>query len=254
MHRALIVLVLALAQFIVPQASRLVGFGTPIGNVGGSFPPGPEQPSGYTFGIWGLIFTLTLVFAMRQLLPSHRDAALYQNIRTAVVVLLAASSAWMLAAQFYGNGLVLAALIWLMFLSAARGLLRTLAMRPTLDGFDRIITLPMFALYAGWLAAAAWLNTGSVIKLYSPASTAVAPPLYAAILLIAIAALSLALLRRASGYLPLGLTTLWALGGVAHANIMLRPNTLIAALTFVLGLIVVGYLVWQRRPAATSEF
>jgi hypothetical protein len=254
MFRALLVVLLALTQIIAPQASKIAGFGTPIASVGGSSSPGPEQPSGYTFAIWGLIFALALLFAVRQLLASRRDAALYQTVGTAAVVLFGASTAWMLVAQFHGNGLVLVGLIWLMLLAAARGFFRTHAMRAGLDAFDRYVTLPMFALYMGWLAAAAWLNTGSVLKLYSGVASGLTPALYAAALLVLIAILSLLLLRRAQGYLPLGLTTIWALAGVAHANISLRPNTQVATLAISLALLVVGYLLWQRRPAVKSEF
>ena len=127
-------------------------------------------------------------------------------------------------------------------------------MRPTLDGFDRVVTMPLFALYTGWLAAAAWLNTGSVLKLLGIVPPTFSPVIYAALLLLAIAALSLVLLRRAHGYLWLGLTTVWALGGVAHANIYLRPNSEIAMLAIGLALIIVAMLIWQRRPIQKSEY
>ncbi len=254
MFRALLVVLLAVAQIVAPQASKIAGFGMTIANAGGSSPPGPEQPSGYAFAIWGLIFTMAILFAVRQALPSRRDAALYQTVGAPAVVLFAGSCAWMLAAQFYGNGLVLLGLIWLMLLAAGRGFFRTLAMRASLDAFDRFVTLPMFALYTGWLAAAVWLNTGSVLKFYSSFAMGLTPSIFAAALLVLIAGLSLLLLRKAHGYLPLGLTTLWALGGIAHANIVLRPNTQIATLAIGLALMVVGYLLWQRRPVVKSEF
>lgn len=254
MLRALLVLVFAVGQVIAPQATKMAGFGTPIGEVGGSFPRGPQEPSGYTFAIWGVIFLLALLFAVRQLLPSRRDAALYQSIGGSALVLFAAACAWMLVAQFVGNGPVLVGIIWLMLLAAARAFFRTLAMRPTLDSFDRAVTLPLFALYTGWLAAAAWLNTGSVLKLLAIVPPAFSPEIYAAILLILIAALSLFLLRRANGYHWLGATTIWALGGVAHANIYLRPNREIATLAIGLALVVVAALIWQRRPVQRSEY
>jgi hypothetical protein len=252
MLRALLVLLLAIGQWISPQANKLLGFGTPIDRVGGA--AGPEQPSGYAFAIWGLIFTLATLFAVRQLMENRRDAALYQTVGLPALVLFAASSAWMLTAQFYGNGLILVGLIWLMLLAAGRGFFRTLAMRSNLDAFDRAVTLPMFALYTGWLSAAVWLNTGSVLKQYSAVAAAVAPSIFAAVLLCIVALMSLKLLGRAQGYLPLGLTTLWALVAVLHANITVRPNAQIALLAVVLSALVLGYLVWHRRPAAKSEF
>lgn len=261
MLRALLVLVSAVGMTLAPMAYRIAGFGTPIGEVGSTGPAGPEQPSGFAFAIWGVIFALALVYALRQMLPSRRDAALYQSVGTAAFVLFATAIAWMLVAQFRGNGPILVGLIWLMLLAAMRGFYRTLAMRPALDQFDRVVTLPMFALFTGWLAAAVWLNTGSVAKDLMQASLgAAAPPSYltpttiAAAIIICIAAMSLLLLRRAHGYVPLGLTTLWALGGIAHANLVLRPNTTIAMLCIVLALVVVAILLWQRRPVKRPEF
>ncbi len=252
MFRALLVLVLAIAQIAAPRAGKIAGFGTPLSEVGGS--AGPEQPSGYAFAIWGLIFALALLFAVRQVMAKRRDSALYQTVGAAAVVLFGASTAWMLLAQFYGNGLVLACVIWLMLVAAARAFFRTLAMRANLDPFDRFVTLPMFALYTGWLAAAVWLNSGSVAKLYSGDAAEIGGSPFAVVTLLLIAGSSLWLLARAHGYLPFALTTLWALGGIAHMNLVVRPNTQIAGLSIGLGLVVVGYLAWQRRPVTKAEF
>jgi hypothetical protein len=67
------------------------------------------------------------------------------------------------------------------------------------------------------------------------------------------AGLSVFLLRRAGGYFWYGATTLWALGGIAYANLYDLPNRGIAALAAGLAVLIVAALVWPvRRVVPTA--
>jgi hypothetical protein len=253
MLRAMLALLFALGHFAAGQASRLAGFGLPLDKAVNTGVPPPEQPTGFTFSIWGVIFTLALVFALRQAMPTWRDSALYQKIGWSAVVAFGANCAWMLIAQFYGNGPALVACIWIIWMFSARALFGTLAMRPMLDGFDRLITLPLFGILTAWISAAAVLNTASYLRLIKVVPPTLTPTLFAALILCVIAALSLLLLRRAGGYLPFAATTLWALGGVAYANYYERFDKNMVMLAAGLALLVVAALAWQKRPMAVAR-
>jgi hypothetical protein len=253
MLRSLLVLLFAIGHFIAPQAAKFAGFGVPLEKaVNGAVPP-PEQPTGATFAIWGLIFTLALLFAIRQSMPNWRDSALYQSIGWSAVIAFGANCAWMLIAQFHGNGPVLVATIWIIWVFAARAFFRALSMRPVLETFDRAVTLPMFATLTAWLSAAAVINTASYLRLIKVVPPTLTPTLYAALILVVIALLSLAVLRRAGGYLPVAATTLWALGGVAYANYYDTFDRNMVMLACGLMLIVVATLAWQKRPAQIAR-
>lgn len=254
MIRAALVLLFAAMQWIVPLTPRLVGYGIPLDRAVNTGVPPPEQPTGATFAIWGVIFTLSVLYGLRQFSGRHREAAAYQAIGWSAAAAFAGSCAWMAVAQFVGNGPALVAIIWLMFVFAARALFRLLAMRSVLDRFDRWITLPLFAALSAWLAAAAVLNTLSYLKLVGVVTPALSPSLAAAGALVVVAVLSSALLARARGYLAVAATTLWALGGVAYANIAERPNREVAVLAVGLALIIVAQAIWLRRPGARREW
>lgn len=80
MLRALLVLVFAIGHFVTSNLQRVAGIGAPLDRAVNSGTPPPEQPAGWAFAIWGLIFSLALIYAARQVLPRYRDAALYQAI------------------------------------------------------------------------------------------------------------------------------------------------------------------------------
>jgi hypothetical protein len=250
MFRALLVLILAIGHFVTSNVSRVAGYGTPLDRAVNTGVPPPEQPAGWAFAIWGLIFSLALLYAARQILPSRRDSALYQAIGWPVVLAFLACNGWMLWAQLVGNDAVLLALMWVFWVFAIIVFFRALAMRPMLDRFDSIVTLPLFGILGGWLSAAALVNTVSWLRVANLLPPGLSLSLSAAAAMVAIAVLSLLVLRRAHGYFWFGATTLWALGGIAYANLYFVPNREIAILAIGLALLVVAMLAWPRRPVS----
>jgi hypothetical protein len=248
MTRALFVLLFAVGNFVTSNLVRLTGVGTPLDRAVNSGVPPPEQPAGWAFAIWGLIFTLALLYAIRQILPSRRDTALYQAIGWPAAIALLMSNAWMVIAQYYGNTGPLLATMWLYWAFAVIAFFRALAMRPRLDRFDSIVTLPLFAILAGWLSAAAWLNTVGYLRVVNLLPSGLTATLAAAVTMVVLASMSILVLLRARGYVWFGLTTLWALAGIAYGNLYGSTNREIATLAIGLALIVAALLIWQRRP------
>jgi FtsH-binding integral membrane protein len=249
MLTALLVLVFALGQWVVPQLPRLLGFGQEIARVAGA--PAPETPAGPAFSIWLVIFAGTTLYAARQLRPRHRDTQVYLSIRGPALLAVALACAWMAWAQFVGNGRVLVGIIVAYLLSAIVVFQRLLAMRASLDRFDMFVTLPSFGLLVGWLSAAAWLNTVSWLKLerFIQAS----PTLIAAATLLAIGLTAIVLLRCFSSPVSVAAAQVWALGWVAYANIALRENREIATIAIGLVLIIVALVLWDRRPVRQTD-
>jgi hypothetical protein len=253
MSAALLLLVFAAGQWLVPVLPRLLGFGVEINRATATAgPPPPELPSGQAFAIWGLLFSLSVLYGLRQALPSRRDGHVYQRIRGPALMAFAASCAWMATAQFYGNGRVLVAIIWVMLAASFVTLRRLMSLRATLDGFDRWVTLPLFGMLSGWLTAAVALNTISWLKLIG-AAPAWSTTALAAVLLAAVGLLALVLLRRAGSSAWYAAGVIWALGWVAHANLTARPNREIALLAIGLALILVSLVLWERRPVRKTD-
>jgi hypothetical protein len=248
MLRALLVLVLAVGNFVTSNLARVAGIGIPLDRAVNSGTPPPEQPAGWAFVIWGLIFSLMLLYGIRQALPAWRNTSLYQSIGWPAVGALLMCNAWMVSAQLYGNTGALLVIMWLFWVLTVMAFFRVLAMRPLLDRFDSIVTLPGFAILAGWLSAAACVNTVSWLRVSKMLPPMFTLSLSAAATIVVIGVLSLLVLQRARGYVWYGVTTLWALSGIAYANLYDQPNRDIAILAVGLALIVVATLLWQRRP------
>lgn len=246
---ALLVLVFALGQWIVPQLPRLLGFGAEIARVTGA--PAPETPAGPAFGIWIVIFGATTLYAFRQVLTQNRDTQVYLALRTPALIAFALSCAWMAVAQFYGNGRALVAIIVAYFVAAVIAFGRLFARRATLDRFDAIVTLPAFGLLVGWLSAAMWLNIVSWAKLEKLIDWL--PTVTAAAVLMAIGVTAVLLLRRYSASIWIAAAQVWALGWVAYANIALRPNREIAMLAIGLALVLIAIVLWTRRPVRQTD-
>jgi hypothetical protein len=249
MLSALLVLIFALGQWIVPQLPRLLGFGQEIARVAGA--PSPETPAGPAFGIWLVIFGATTLYAARQLLPRYRDTQVYLALRAPALVAFVLCCAWMAMAQFVGNGRPLVAIIVAYLFAAIVAFGRLQAMRGSLDRFDAWITLPGFGLLVGWLSAAAWLNTVSLLKLEGIAVGS--PTTIAAGTLLAIGTTAGILLKRNATSAWIATAQIWALGWVAYANIALRPNREIALLAIGLALILLAIIIWDRRPVRQTD-
>jgi uncharacterized membrane protein len=115
----------AVGQIFASQFSRLTGFGIPIEDLAQPY-ISPEEPEGYAFAIWAVIFALALPYSAKQIFKDTDDEKLFEAIRPASALLFGLSSAWMISAQLWGNGFHLVVIIFAM-LVAAIYLLNTLS-------------------------------------------------------------------------------------------------------------------------------
>lgn len=212
-------LTLLVAATLFPAAGfhALTGIGAPIGastTVGFQ----PEVPAGYAFAIWGPIFALISIYAVRQALPGQRSNELYGAIGWTTVVSTLLLSVWMVLAQTLGNGWWLVVIFFAALASALTAFFRVLDRLPRLDRFDRWIVLPMTALLAAWSSAAVWLNVSGVVRLWAPDRFGLSNAAFALAVLAVITVFTWSVLRRARGNAWYAGTLIWALVGIVEAN------------------------------------
>lgn len=179
--------------------------------------PTPAEPAAYAFGIWGVIYTSCLIYAVLQLLPRYIHSHAFGAIRWPTVALFLGSTVWLLFARFGPNwGTV--PVIWAMLACALYAMI-TLARSDTpLARHVKILVGWPLAIYAGWLSVASFVNSASVLP-YWGTGTAGLGTQGLAVLMIAIATVvAAAVLVIARGPLGYALTILWALVAVALAN------------------------------------
>lgn len=238
-----LVFALAVAQFLAPFFPRLTGIGGGIGaRTAEAGLPAPETPAGYAFGIWFPIFVLGLVYAVRYWRDpaneSYRRAAPYAG------AMFAFGTAWMMWTQLMGSGLMQLPLIFGMFAATLLGWRHV-----DLVG-DKSLPI-LFGLQAGWLSAAVCLNTTSWLRNFVGATPfGLTPDIYALATLLPAAAIALATILGGRANIWYVVAMVWALAGIAVANINGESFVLIAALVLMAPVLLVFNVRTKRVPAA----
>jgi hypothetical protein len=238
-----LVLALAIAQFVAPFFPRLTGLGGEIGaRTTEAGLPAPETPAGYAFGIWFPIFVLGLVYAVRYWRDPANES--YRRVAPYAAAMFAFGTVWMLWTQIMGSGFMQLPLIFGMFVSTLLG------WRHVDAHGDK--TLPvLFGLQAGWLSAAVCLNTTSWLRNFVGATPfGLSPEIYALATLLPAAAIALVVIFGGRANIWYVVAMVWALVGIAVANINGENFVLIAALVLIAPLVAAFSARTKRVPAA----
>ncbi|MGK7869187.1 hypothetical protein [Falsiroseomonas sp. E2-1-a20] len=205
-------LILAFCQPIAASLPWL-GIGQPIGTMSAASLTG-VTPASYAFSIWGPIFALSLVWAVRQALPSMAVDPVTMRLRLPLALAFAMNCLWMTVAQFTANGfhlvLILAAIvacaIWA-FLPEARRLPE--------GWFSRWVMRPFLGLFAGWVTAAVFVNLAGAAKV----SGLDPDPWLSALIILAAGGMAAGMLRAGRGDPWYLLAAGWGLVAVLLGNL-----------------------------------
>jgi hypothetical protein len=239
----------AIFQILTPTLP-LLGFGRPIGDQSDSVRT-LITPAGWAFAIWGVLYTGTIVFAIYQALPKHRDDALLARIR------------WPAAGAFLGNGLwalytqtfsltAISVIIILGTLACLLVIYRIVATWPApfTAGERWCVVLPLTAL-ASWLTVASMVNIAAALRFHG-VEGGDATPMIAAAVLIAAGIIAATAILSGRGNLPYALVMLWALSAIYAAGgrqsqpvaIAVIAAAILVILSLVIGLRRGGYRHW----------
>ncbi len=131
--------------------------GVTTGEVSDSF-PSLFTPAGYVFSIWGLIYTLLVIFIIYQALPSQKDNPRLEKLGYAFVVSCAFNFFWLLAWHY---GFIGASQLFMLGLLASLIVCyRRLGVGKTEASVaERLTTRLPFSVYLGWITVATVANT-----------------------------------------------------------------------------------------------
>jgi benzodiazapine receptor len=171
-------------------------------------------PPGYVFGIWGVIYTGLIGYAIYQALPAQRDNPRLRRIAVPFIVSCAANIAWLLLWHHNQYGLTMGAMIGLLLalitIDLRLGRLRGGALAERL-----LVRLP-FSIYLGWVSVATIVNATVALTAAGWEGGDVSPEAWTAGLLAVGAGLGGAQALRGDVAYPLVLA--WAFSGVALKN------------------------------------
>jgi len=183
------------------------------------------QPAGWAFSIWGLIYALSIVYAIYQYLPQNDNQALRANRPFAIVAFLG-SSAWL----FLANQSEV--LLWLTIPTLfAMGLsLSYIVLQPDLTSarhqfYSKAILYP----YAAWTGIAQWLNVQALLNAQGIITDPIINVASNIAFLSVIAVFSFYFFYRSGWSVWYGGVIAWASMGIVYTN-MLESGNLIFAL------------------------
>jgi len=185
-------------------------------------------PAGYVFAIWGVIYTLLLLFSVFQVLPSQRDKPFLEQISFLFVLSGVLNIVWLFLWHYdqivLSVVLMFALLVTLIAIYVRLGIGKfTVALK------ERVFVHLPFSVYLGWITVASIANVSSALVSIGWDGFGLASETWA-VLVIAVAlliTLSVIVTRKDIAY---SLVLVWALIGIA-VNQMSYPNIVTAANT-----------------------
>ncbi len=210
---AILLLLAAVQQIVAPPLL----FGDDFnGQFAGPQLDSPSEPAGYAFAIWGVIYAGCLAFALVQLSPRWRQHPLVARIRLPAILLFAGSTLWLAFARL-GPSWATVPVIWAM-LACALACVLPLARAPDLPRTLKLAAGWPLAIYAGWLTAAAFVNSATILPAWGTGTAGLGVEGLGVLMVAGAAALGVALLAALRGALPYALAVGWALVGIIVAN------------------------------------
>lgn len=202
-------------------------------------------PAGYVFSIWGLIYLALAGFVVYQLLPAQRQNPGLRRIGYWFVISCLANGIWIFLWHYEYFALTLVAMLVLL-ISLLQIYLRLDIGRSKVSASERFFIHLPFSIYLGWITVATIANATSLLDYLNWNGWGVAPEIWAVIMLVVAAVVSLAMawLRADIAYL---LVIIWAVVGIAvkQADTILVANT--AWVMVVLVTLGVFLAFWRRN-------
>lgn len=172
-------------------------------------------PPGYVFGIWGLIYTGLIGYAIYQALPAQRDNPRLRQIAWPFVLSCAANIAWLLLWHHNQFGLTMGAMLSLLFALIAVD--RRLGTMGEQSPADLILARLPFSVYLGWISVATIVNATVVLANAGWDGLGLSPELWTTGLLAVATGLGVTMGTR-EGDVAYPLVLAWAFAGIAAKN------------------------------------
>ena len=197
-------------------------------------------PANYVFSIWGVIYTLLIVFIVYQSLPSQRENPYLRKIGYWFALTCVANGTWLVL--FHYNQFALSMVAMVILLGALMLIYTRIEVgRGQVSNATRWCIQIPFSTYLGWITVATVANAAYVLYDAKWNGFGISGEVWAAIMLVVAAAITLIIIvtRRDVAYTAV---LLWALVGIV---IKQSGAPLVAGTAAVVGVIILLTLIWR---------
>lgn len=240
------------------QVGATVLAGAAISEVISEGPPSPVEPAGYAFGVWVVIFSLSLLFAGYQALPAGRESDLLRRVGWPVAGAFLCTGLWSVFVSLRQLGIAQAMLLGI-FASLLVAYLRLARSDPgALGRLERWLVSLTVGIFLGWVTAANAVSLASEAVRWGLVDAGGAGEALVGDALLISGGLLAAAITRAGrggpppGYASFALTVLWALVAVAVAQYDASPLTTGAAVVAAVPVLAVLLRGGRTRPRART--
>lgn len=199
------------------------------------------QPAGWAFSIWGVIYTLSFVYAVYQIIPKY-DNKLLQKTRLPALIGFLGSIAWLYAASMTNE------FVWLsipILFSMAISFIFVINASDTQDKIQTLLSKKILYPYAAWTGIASWLNIQALLNDQLVVTNSTMNLITNSVLFVCIAAFTLYFFKKTKYSAWYGGVMVWAGLGLVSANLALG-NVMFAAFGGVLILVTLVLYIRQK--------
>lgn len=224
--RQAVVLVTSLLAIVAAFIGSGAAGGTPIQDAAGGWLDADSTliaPARSAFGIWSVIYTGMLAYAIWQVLPAQRTSARHRRIGYAVAASLVLNAVWI--------GVVQLDLLWLslpvivVLLVVLAWLFVQLRRMPPSGVVDAVVTDGSIGLYLGWVIVATAANATAVLQAAGFEGWGLPAEAWAIGVISAAALVGIALAIWGRGRIAPALSLSWGLAWVAVGRLTDEPSS-----------------------------
>ncbi len=222
-------------------------------------PPSPVEPAGYAFGVWAVIFSLSLLFAGYQALPANRGSEVLRRVGWPLAGAFLCTGLWSVFVALRQLGFAQAMLLGI-FASLLVAYVRLARSDPgALGRVERWLVSLTVGIFLGWVTAANAVSlTSETVRQGFVEAGGIGEVLVGATLLISGGLLAAAITRTGrtgppQAYAAFALTVLWALVAVVVAQYdasLVTTGAAVVAAAPVLAVLLRGGRPRARTPRA----
>jgi hypothetical protein len=207
----------------------------------------PVEPIYWAFFIWFLIFPACIAYGIYQAFPTQRENEILRRIGLYTASAFIGVTAYALVAQFGGSDWILISIFVWIFTSLLYAFFCLAEYQHRLTQRERYIVLAPISLLTGWVSLAIIVNLADALKFSAIIPAGNVETAFSVILLLIAFLISSFIIYKGKGNAWYAFPVIWGLIGVVVANVLERPNYVVAVTSGCVALAILGVLLMVRR-------
>lgn len=188
-------------------------------------------PAGPAFGIWSVIYTGLIAYAIWQALPSQRASERQRAVGWWIALTIVLNGLWLVAAQLLAIEWTVVVIVLLLVALCIAFRICVLTRIPRAGFLDALLIDGVTGLHLGWVTLATVANIAAWLTAVAPADWADAASAWGVAVLVVVAAIGLALARGSGWRIAPVLALVWGLSWLAVGRLGGEPRDEVIGVT-----------------------